>query len=45
MYTVWDSMGNFLRNFPTYQAAVEFRGPWYDWTITKPTVLRVYKNS
>ena len=42
MYKVFDSLGNYLRIFNSYQAASEFKGPRYDWTISK-TVLSVCK--
>ena len=33
MYKVFDSLGNYLKSFNSYQAAFEFRGSRYDWTI------------
>lgn len=33
MYIVYDSLGNYLRTFNSYQAASEFKGSRYDWSI------------
>lgn len=34
-YKVYDSMGNYLRSFPSYQSAMTFKimNGRYDWTI------------
>lgn len=32
-YAVKDSLGNVIRQFNTYRAAIEFKGSRYDWTI------------
>jgi hypothetical protein len=36
-YVVYDSLGNFLRRFPTYKAAFEYliMTGRYDWSIVK----------
>lgn len=35
MFKIYDSMGNYLRSFPTYQQAMTYKTMCqrYDWTI------------